>query len=166
MSTRANKALVRRLYEEVLNGRDLGRLAAVYALDIVDHGALPGQPPGLSGVVYAARLLLDAFPDIRFSVEAQLAEGDLVATRWRAHGTHRDTFLGIPATGRPVAATGIALGRIAGGRIAESWLELDMLGILQRLGAVIAPAHGRPTRAAPRATGFRAESGRAPVRKE
>jgi predicted ester cyclase len=66
----------------------------------------------------------------------QVAEGDKVATRWRALGTHRGVFAGVPATGRRVAITAIHLHRVAGGRLAEHWEAIDLLPLLRQLGAI------------------------------
>jgi predicted ester cyclase len=69
-------------------------------------------------------------------VEDQLAEGDRVGTRFTARGTHAGSFLGIPATGKAIAVEGIAIDRFAAGKLVESWLVYDRLGLLQQLGAV------------------------------
>jgi predicted ester cyclase len=77
-----------------------------------------------------------AFPDLAYVAEEGLAEGDLVATRFSATGTHRGTFLGVAPTGRRVAYSGIDINRVQGGRIVESWVHYDALGLLQQLGIV------------------------------
>jgi steroid delta-isomerase-like uncharacterized protein len=77
-----------------------------------------------------------AFPDLAVTVLDQVAEGDMVATRWRARGTHRGPFAGVPATGRPVTITAIHLHRVAGGRLAEHWEAIDLLPLLRQLGAL------------------------------
>jgi predicted ester cyclase len=82
-------------------------------------------------------VLLAAFPDFHFTVEQQLAEGDLVAIRYRGQGTHRATFLGIEATGKRIDYTGIILLRLQDGKIAEFWAQPDQLSVLKQLGAKI-----------------------------
>ena len=80
-----------------------------------------------------------AFPDLRLTIEAQVSEGDLVVTRWKASGTHQGELFGIAPTGKQATVTGISLTRVSGGKIAEDWTNWDTLGLLQQLGAVPAP---------------------------
>jgi predicted ester cyclase len=75
-----------------------------------------------------------AFPDLVVVVLDQLAEGDKVATRWRASGTHQGPFAGIAATGRPVTITAMHLHRVADGQLIEHWEEIDLLRLLRQLG--------------------------------
>jgi len=84
-------------------------------------------------------LYLTAFPDARFTVEDDLAEGDLVVSRSTLCGTHQGEFMGIPPTGKPVTVTGIAIDRIVGGKFVEGWLNFDALGMLHQLGVIPAP---------------------------
>ena len=82
------------------------------------------------------RMFLAAFPDIHFTIEDQVAEADLVATRWTATGTHRGDLMGIPPKGKHVSGTGIVITRIRSGQAVESWVNYDMLGVLQQIGGV------------------------------
>jgi predicted ester cyclase len=77
-----------------------------------------------------------AFPDLHFTIEDQIAEGDKVVNRVTARGTHLGDFRGIPPTGKQVTVAGITIDRIAGGKLVESWTSWDFLGILQQLGVV------------------------------
>ena len=77
-----------------------------------------------------------AFPDLVMTVDQSFAEGDLVATRWTARGTHEGELFGIAATGKQATVTGITIDRYEDGLIAESWTNWDTLGLLQQLGAV------------------------------
>jgi steroid delta-isomerase-like uncharacterized protein len=81
-----------------------------------------------------------AFPDLKITVEDQIAEGDKVVTRWTAEGTHDGDLPGLPASGRSSTVTGIGIDRIEGGKIVEAWGNWDTLGMLQQLGAIPAPA--------------------------
>jgi predicted ester cyclase len=142
VSTEANKTLYRRWFEEVVTGRDLALADELLAADYALH--FPGMPPmdgeghkQLLGMFHAA------FPDWRETVDAVVAEGDLVVIRVTGSGTHEGAFQGIPPTHRRVSATGVGIGRIVDGRIAETWAEYDALGMLQQLGAVPAPAAAR-----------------------
>jgi steroid delta-isomerase-like uncharacterized protein len=82
------------------------------------------------------RTLRAAFPDQRVTIEDMIAEGDKVVTRYTSRGTHKGDFMGIPATGKEVVVTGIVISRIAQGKIAEDWEELDTLGFMVQLGAI------------------------------
>lgn len=82
-----------------------------------------------------------AFPDMRSTFEDQIAEGDLVVSRWSARGTHKGELMGIPLTGKAVTLTGISTMRIVGRKIAEQWDNWDTLGMLQQLGVI--PALGQ-----------------------
>ena len=77
-----------------------------------------------------------AFPDIYFTVEEMLAEGDKVMIRYTTHATHRRNVMGIPATGKQVTAWGISIYRIASGKIVEEWDSYDNLGVMQQLGEI------------------------------
>jgi predicted ester cyclase len=81
-----------------------------------------------------------AFPDYSCIVDDQIAEGDKVVTRWTARGTQRGALLGIPPTGKQVSLPGVVIDRIAHGQLVETWLQADVLGMLQQLGVVQAPA--------------------------
>lgn len=133
-----NKALVRRYIEDILNRGRLDLADEVFASTFVDHD--PVGPPALAtgpeGFRQIARIYRAALPDVRFDVEAQLAEGDKVATRWTARGTHRGAFMGARPTGREATLTGISIDRVARGRIVERWVNWDALGMARQLGVV------------------------------
>jgi steroid delta-isomerase-like uncharacterized protein len=130
----ANKALVRRVYDEVLNGRRLDLADALVAPDFVNH---LGPNPDLRGpesLKAVARPLFEGFPDLHFRVEDVLAEGDRVALRWTMTGTNSGPFRGFPPTGRPVRVPAVVLYRVQDGRLAEFWPLVDLLGLLTQLG--------------------------------
>ena len=77
-----------------------------------------------------------AFPDFRFTVEDQLAEGDRVATRWTWQGTHSGEFMGAAPTGKEVKLTGMTIHRLRNGKIQEGWFNWDFLGELRQIGVV------------------------------
>ena len=134
-----NKALARRLFEDVWNNGDLDAIDKIYAPDIVNHTLPPGIPQGIEGNKVFTKMYLTAFPDTKMTIELQIAEGDKVVTRWQAQGTHKGELMGIPATGKQATVTGIVIDRIAGGRIVESWGEFDQMGMMQQLGVVPTP---------------------------
>ncbi len=133
-----NKDIVRRFLEEAWNKGNVGAMDELFIRDVVVHG-FPLQTPGLEGFKEGARMYKVAFPDGHAVIEDVLAEGDKVVTRWTYTGTHKGEMMGIPPTGKRVTFTGIIIDRIAGGKIAEHWVEFDMLGVLQQLGVVPQP---------------------------
>src|SRR5690349_3249231 len=136
MSTEENKALVRREYEQGVNPKNFSVRAEVLASIYVAN--IPGQEPmhRIEALKQFTSSFFTAFPDLTTSIENLMAEGDRVAVRQTWRGTHTGTFLHIPATGKPVTFTSIEVYRVAGGKLAEEWVELDMLGLLQQLGAM------------------------------
>jgi steroid delta-isomerase-like uncharacterized protein len=77
-----------------------------------------------------------AFPDLHYAVDDQIAEGDKVVVRYRFRGTHLGEFQGMPPTRKPVSYSGILIYRVADGKIAEQWTEIDLLGFLRQLGVL------------------------------
>ena len=116
-----NKALIRRLFEDVIPTGDPAAIRGVIAPDFVDHDPLPGQPAGAAGAVYAISTLHTAHPDLRFTIDDLVAEADRVTIRWTMRGTRTGPLLGRAPTGRPVRLAAIVIFRIADGRIAERW---------------------------------------------
>ncbi len=138
MSAEENKALYRRLLE-ALSGRDLAAAEALVAPDAVNHTPLPGEPPGAEGFRYRTGMMLAAFPDLRFTAEDIVAEGDKVAGRGAMAGTNTGSFAGMPPTGKRVEVGYIDILRVAAGRFVEHWAQLDQLGLMQQLGALPPP---------------------------
>jgi steroid delta-isomerase-like uncharacterized protein len=131
--TETNKALVRRAigYNHGA-AEDAGQ---IFAPDFVAH--MPGQPPMdraaferfVSGVA-------DGLPGYTYEIHDQIAQGDLVVNRITWRGVHSRPMAGVPATGRSVELRGINMFRVHDGRVVEQWAELDMLGLLQQIGAI------------------------------
>jgi steroid delta-isomerase-like uncharacterized protein len=135
-----NTALVDRAIAEVWNQGDFSRLDELVSNDIVVHGSAPGSDiHGPEGVRQFYTMLRDAFPDLHFTIEDQIASGDRVVTRWTASGTHRGDFQGIAPTGRQVRVSGVDIDRIVDGKVVECWPIADYLYLLQQLGVVPAP---------------------------
>jgi steroid delta-isomerase-like uncharacterized protein len=139
MSAEQNKALVRRLVEEVQSGHNLGLVNELLAADFVDHCVPPGLPPDREGVKMQFAMFLQAFPDLHVVIHEQVAEGDRVVTRKTFHGTHQGDLLGIPPSGRPVAFDVIDILRVRDGRITDHWNLVDQLGLMRQIGVVAAP---------------------------
>jgi steroid delta-isomerase-like uncharacterized protein len=138
-----NKAIVRRLYEEVWNKR---RVELVDELVSPSHAMhdnhLPDSGVGPEAYKRNVARYVTGFPDLRFTVEDMVAENDKVAVGWTISGTHKGEFRGISPTGRRVLVEGITINQIAGGKIMDSYVSWDALGLMQQLG--VAPAFGPP----------------------
>ena len=140
MSVERNKVLVRRLYEEVVNKQNIAAVDELIATNYIDHDKNPElvarDPESFKQIV---NMLLTAFPDMRITIEDQIAEGDKVASRFTMRGTHKGEFMGIAPTGARLAVTGIDIRRIAGDKLVEIWMNMDDLGMMQQLGVVPKP---------------------------
>ncbi len=132
-ATEANKALLRRVIDEGLNKHNLALLDELYA-DCVYHSPATGELKREALKQFMASLLA-AFPDGRWTIEGQVAEGDKVATRWSFTGTHQGELMGLAPTGKRVTASGMVMDRIVEGKIVEEWEEWDALGMMQQMGA-------------------------------
>jgi steroid delta-isomerase-like uncharacterized protein len=148
-SDEALKAVALSYFYDVWDSGNVGLIDQVFAQDYKNNNPLPGQQPGVAGVRQFVNRFRRAFPDCAVSVDLQLAEEDRVVTRYTVRGTHRDTFQGVAATGRPIQVSGIAIHRIAGGRIAEAWGYWDQASLLVQLGAFQFPAVAGPGAGAP-----------------
>jgi steroid delta-isomerase-like uncharacterized protein len=142
MTDTANKAIVRRYYDEVLTQGKLAALEELATVDYVEHNPLPGQGEGLAGLRDRAGMLRAAFHP-RFVLEDVIAEGDRVAVRWTNHGVHQGPFAGVPATGRAFVIAGIDIHVVRDGKLAEHWDVVDQLSLLQQLGVL--PNPGGPS---------------------
>jgi steroid delta-isomerase-like uncharacterized protein len=129
-----NKAIMRRVLEVGINRHDIGLIAELYP-NCVYHSPATGDLKGEAYKQFVASLFV-AFPDGRWTIEDQLAEGEKVITRWTFVGTHRGMFMGIPPSGRKIAITGMCIDRIVDGRIVEEWEEWDSLGMMRQLGVI------------------------------
>jgi steroid delta-isomerase-like uncharacterized protein len=141
VSEEDNKAVIRR-WIEAYNNRDMQAEADVLDPGFVAHvPAAPGPLEGLEAWRKFTTAFVEAFPDLRLTVEDILSEGDKVAARVAFHGTHRGEFQGIAPTGKEVAFSSIEVNRVVGGKVEEHWVELDLLGLMQQLGAIPEPEH-------------------------
>ena len=133
-----NKAIVRRVPEEITSQGKLELIDELFSPDIVDHTFAPqlGLTPGREGIRQFIAMLRAAFPDIEVKVQDAVAEGDKVVVRNSAQGTHQGEFMGIPPSGKHATWSEIHIVRFADGKIVEHWAEVDRLGMLQQLGVV------------------------------
>jgi steroid delta-isomerase-like uncharacterized protein len=140
MSSEQNKTIVRRAVEEPWKG-NLDVIDELIARDYVGHDPANPEPlRGPGGVKEFISTYRSAYPDARVTVEQQLAEGDMVATRWTGRGTHEGDLLGIAPTGKRITVTGLTFSRLKDGKIVEEFQNWDTFGMMQQLGAVHAEA--------------------------
>jgi len=140
MSTEANTAQLQRLADEVLTRHNLAALDEIFHADYVEDETPPGMGPGREGLRQWLASWIAAFPDVRWTVEEQIADEDMVWSRSIWQGTHQGSFLGIPPTGKNVAVAAWTIDRFTDGKIAESRIIMDTLGMMQQLGVIPAPA--------------------------
>lgn len=141
MSTEENKALVRRFFEEGWNAGNLDEFDEIDVPDYVLHDpSVHEEVRGVEGIKRFASMYLRAFPDLHFTVEDQIAEGDKVVTRWTSSATHRGELMGIPPTGNRTGVSGITISRISEGRLVEDWNIWDTLGLMRQLDVIPEPA--------------------------
>ncbi|MCC6801373.1 MAG: ester cyclase [Anaerolineae bacterium] len=132
----ANKALVRRLYEEE-NKHNFDIVDELMSPDFVMHGdALNPYQKGLEPIKQGARMTQEAFPDMVVEIEDMVAAGDKVMVRLRWTGTMTTSFMGMPASGKKMSWTAIATNRIENGKIVERWFNSDVFGMLQQFGLI------------------------------
>jgi steroid delta-isomerase-like uncharacterized protein len=141
MTTTDNKRIVEEFISDLFTKGDLTAVDRYLDPNFINHDPpLPGSAAGGEGMRQASEVFRQAFPDWRSDVQQMIAEGDLVAEHFVAHGTHRGSVMGEPPTGQHVVLRGINIFRMAGDKIIERWGRLDDLGMLQQLGLVPEPA--------------------------
>ena len=135
-----NKATSRRFYEELFTQGNLDTAEEIVTSDFVIHDPnIPQEPRGPEGLKQFVSMYRNAFPDLNFTIEDQIAEGEKVGTRWVAHGTHQGELIGIAPTGKRVTVRAFTLQRFSGGKIAEDWAHYDALGMMRQISAILEP---------------------------
>ena len=127
-----NKAIAKRAFEEILSQGNYELAEQLYAKDFVNHGL--HRNASLEEDQAALKGWHQAFSDIVMLPQKLIAEGDLVAIYWIAHGTNTGTGNGLPATGKKAELAGITIWRIVDGKIKEEWSAFDQLSMMQQLG--------------------------------
>ncbi len=136
MSTEENKAIDRRIVEEVWNRKNLALVDELVDANFVLHGVGGPDLKGPEGFKQFVNINATAFPDFHVTIEDMIAEGDKVVSRVTARGTHQGDFMGIAPTGKQFEVTAIIISRYAGGKMVEGWLVNDVLGMMQQIGVV------------------------------
>jgi steroid delta-isomerase-like uncharacterized protein len=136
MTSETNKLVMRR-FLEFINTASEKLAAELISPDAIFH--VPGRPEpmrGPAGYLAVIGMMRGGFPDIQWTLEEMVAEGDKVAARFIMRGTHRGTFFGVPPTGKTITVQAMNIYRLSGGQIVEEHGQPDMLGLLQQIGAV------------------------------
>ena len=134
------RGLLQRFIDDVINAQDLdGALSELVAEDFVELNPFPGQGAGRAGLADVLRMMFAGFPDLRWTVQDTLVEGDRVMAFSTWTGTHDGEFLGIPATGRTVTVEAWTIDRFRDGIFVQSRILMDVAGLLGQLGVLPAP---------------------------
>jgi steroid delta-isomerase-like uncharacterized protein len=132
-----NKAVLRRVFEEVWNKGNLSLVDELFAPNYEDHDpSTPDFGRGPESEKKRATLYRNAFPDLRLTIEDIIAEGDTVMARWSCRGTHKGDLGGIAPTGKQISISGVTVARLSNGKLAEAHVNWDALGLMQQLGVV------------------------------
>jgi steroid delta-isomerase-like uncharacterized protein len=135
-TTELNKETYRHFINEIFNSGRFEKLNEFLTADYFFQDAPPGTAPGRDGIRQTVTMFRSAFPDLKVSIDEQIAEDDKVCSLATTTGTHTGgPIFGIQATGKRVTMKGMTLVRIANGRVAESWVKNDVLGLITQLGA-------------------------------
>lgn len=141
MSVEQNKDAARRIVEGISSG-DASVIDRLFTENYKDYSLPPGLPSGREGTRQLLAALRAAFPDFQYTVEQEIAEGELVVHRLTGRGTMQGEFQGMPPTGKQATWQEIHIGRFEDGKIAEHWATIDQLGMLQQLGLLPMPGQG------------------------
>jgi len=134
-----NKAIIRRLIEDVYNQGNLDVLDALVAADVFNHAAVPEHQHGIAGFKHVMEWVREFSSDVHYDIEDIIAEGDKVGVRMTQSGTHTGTVRGIPPTGKSFSVDYVHWFRLADGKVAEMWAVRDDLTRQQQLGLMPAP---------------------------
>ena len=141
MAAEENKAKMRRLLEEAFGQGNVDVVDEVLDPDFVcyDPNSETGEIRGADTIKGEIEYFRSAIPDLTYTIEVQIAEGEKVVSRYTVSGTHQGEFFGVAPTGERITMSGISIDRFEGGKIVEEWPEYDLLGVMRQLGAVPAP---------------------------
>ena len=135
----ANKAVYTRMVEEVVNKGNFDVVDEIFHPDYVDHVAPPGSPPGLEGVKAIFGMFRAGFPDLKFTIDQQIGEGNYVATLVHGEGTQTGQFIQFPPSGKHAVWRSVGFFRVEDGLIREHWGIPDLLGLLIQIGIIPPP---------------------------
>ena len=128
------KAIYLSFIQEVFNEGRIDKLDTFLSPAYVYRDAPPGTPAGAEGIKQIVSMFRTAFPDLRITIEQQVAEDDVVCSRTTMRGTHKGPLFGVSATGNTVTVPGLTMVRIVNGRLVESWVKNDVTSLMKQLG--------------------------------
>jgi predicted ester cyclase len=135
----ANKDVYRRMVAEVVNKGNFDVIPELFHPEYVDHASPPGMPPGIANVEPIFRMFRTGFPDVKFTIDQMIGEGDYVATLVHGEGTQTGQFIEFPPSGKHAVWRSVGFFRIEDGKIAEHWGIPDLLGLLIQIGIIPPP---------------------------
>jgi steroid delta-isomerase-like uncharacterized protein len=143
-----NRAIVRRFYEELWNQRNVEVADEIFASNCVTHQLQSGAevsaaPRNPDSVKHHVAEWLAGFPDLRFTVDQMIAEGDRVVSQSVMHGTHTGTWMRLAPTGKAVSIRMMVIHRLVEGKIVEDWVLVEASGFFQQLGLALSNGASR-----------------------
>jgi steroid delta-isomerase-like uncharacterized protein len=138
MSAEENKEIVRKIFEDGFNNGNYDYLDRVISDKYVNHD-LPAPAPGPEGLKQILIMFKAAFPDMKIEIKDLIGEANKVVSRGSWTGTHKGSFMGIPATEKKVEVNFIDMWRLENGMCLENWVRMDIMGLMQQLGVVPSP---------------------------
>lgn len=139
MTSEENKEFMNHFIEEVINKKNLDAANNLVSEDFTEHVPFPAQGPGREGLKFVLNSMFTGFPDMKWTVHEQIAEGEKVVTRFTWTGTHKGEFMGIPPTNKRVEVWGLVIDVVRNGLFSESRIIMDTIGLLQQLGVMPQP---------------------------
>jgi predicted ester cyclase len=145
MSAKDLKALTRHLFEEWSKGKvaAMAAMDATIATNIVFHGGSGMEIRGIKDLKQYISAICDAFPDVHYTIDDIVAEGDKVVIRDTWTGTNKGAFMGIPPTNKKMTMWEIQMAKVVGGKFVETWSRYDTLGLMQQFGIIPTPGKGK-----------------------
>lgn len=128
------KKLNERFNDEVFQKRNVDAIDQLLTDDFVEHTPAPGQATDRKGAKEFMGMMMNAFPDLEYRMEMQIAEGDTVSSVGTLTGTHREAFMGVPATGKKISVQMMDTAKVRNGKFAEHWGLADMASMMAQLG--------------------------------
>ena len=134
MSADQNKEIIRKIFQEGMNERNISVAEKYISPEYINYG-IPGHQPGFEGFNAIIKQFTDAFPDMVITQDEIIGEGDTVATRGSWTGTNNGSFMGMPPTGKKVTVQFMDFWKLKDGKCIENWVQMDIAGLMQQLGA-------------------------------
>lgn len=131
-----SRKIINYFIEEVINNKNLDAANEIVSEDFIEHIPFPGQGPGREGLKVALNSMFTGFPDMKWTVQEQITEGEKVVTRFTWAGTHQGEFMGIPPTNKQVEVWGVVIDVVRNKLFSESRIIMDNIGLLKQLGVM------------------------------